>query len=216
MTDIRSIDGKFLQDYCELLINRVTHRRMKITDEADKDFKSDRYRNNWLAFRMLMDEFSGELTENLVIKVADQVNASSMYISNGYRKFGNFIADTEIPMVPAEKISEAVNELIFRYNTEYQKLGVYEKEARFHIEFIRIHPFEDGNGRTGQLLLNYNLMRQNVAPVVMTEEMCDYYHECIKNSDVYGLAKLFAECSKKEKGKIYELYGNRGKKFKRR
>ena len=36
-------------------------------------------------------------------------------------------------------------------------LELFKREARFHIEFIRIHPFEDGNGRTGRIILNAHL-----------------------------------------------------------
>ena len=50
-----------------------------------------------------------------------------------------------------------IKRLLYKYNNTWSSLDYLKREALFHLEFIRIHPFEDGNGRTGRLLLNYNL-----------------------------------------------------------
>lgn len=47
----------------------------------------------------------------------------------------------------------------------------YEREAKFHIEFERIHPFEDGNGRTGRIITNAHLLHNNFAPIIITSSM---------------------------------------------
>ena len=63
------------------------------------------------------------------------------------------------------------------------------KGSEIHIEFIRIHPFEDGNGRTSRLLLNFNLLKQRLA-LVITEDLAEYYHTYIRDNDVEGMANL--------------------------
>ena len=50
-----------------------------------------------------------------------------------------------------------MNYFIYNYNNDNEEL--FTKIARYHIEFEKIHPFEDGNGRTGRLLLNFLISR---------------------------------------------------------
>lgn len=70
-------------------------------------------------------------------------------------------------------------------------LNIFRKEAEFHIRFERIHPFNDGNGRTGRIILNHHLISQGVAPVILSEAMSEEYRKCINENDIEGLAKLF-------------------------
>lgn len=82
----------------------------------------------------------------------------------------------------------------------------FEIEARFHIDFLHIHPFEDANGRTARIILTYNLAKNNLAPCIITiankREYCDY----IENGDFKGLANLFEELSKKELQMMISIY----------
>ena len=72
-------------------------------------------------------------------------------------------------------------------NTEEEKINhlkaICEREAKFHIQFERIHPFEDGNGRTGRIILNRNLIANKLAPILITPEMHDIYIKCIAEYD---------------------------------
>ena len=81
----------------------------------------------------------------------------------------------------------------YRNNTEH----IITKLAQFHIEFEGIHPFIDGNGRTGRLLVNLELMKAGYPPidikfkdrVVYYNAFDDYYEK--HRLDV--MEKLFAE-----------------------
>ncbi len=119
---------------------------------------------------------------------------------------GAYIVDTNIPISRPLDIANDMKTLIENYNSMWEKLDPFEKEARLHISFIRIHPFEDGNGRTGRLILNYNLLRQSLAPVIITTDLEEYYHSYIQNEDVEGLANLFRIQSIRENEVIGELY----------
>lgn len=74
-------------------------------------------------------------------------------------------------------IPERIQELVDRYNTSDKTLHPIEKAAHFHAAFETIHPFSDGNGRTGRLLLNYMMVREGFWPVNIryAEDRIRYY-----------------------------------------
>ena len=93
-----------------------------------------------------------------------------------------------------------MNYFVYNYNNDEQ--DIFTKIARYHIEFEKIYPFEDGNGRTGRLLINYELIRNNISPVVITKEDRVKYFEFIRNNDGVGLAEWLKELSNNEKERI--------------
>lgn len=87
---------------------------------------------------------------------------------------------------------------IYNYNSDEQDI------------FEKIHPFEDGNGRTGRLLLNYELLKNNLPPVVISKEDRVKYFEFLRNNDITGLAKWLKELSTTEKERM-EKFGYKRK-----
>lgn len=211
--EIFSPENKQLHiEYIELLINRLTHSNMSLEldlGNPDDSKNAIRLRDNMKAFKSLLNiSFSNEkISEKIIIDTANTINESSQFISNGYRKIGaKYIADSKIPITPAEDIQAGVYNLLQKYENDWKDLDVFEREARFHIEFILIHPFEDGNGRTSRLLMNFNLLRQGQAPVIITGDLLEYYHEYIRSNDISRMEHLFRIQSLKENDIIEHLY----------
>ncbi len=123
--------------------------------------------------------------------------------SEGYRKVQVFINGTEYIPPEAKQIPNLMNYFIYNYNNDEQ--DVFSKIAKYHIEFERIHPFEDGNGRTGRLLLNYELIKNNVSPIVISKDDRVQYFEFLNNQDITALAEFFEKLSKKEKERMQKF-----------
>lgn len=90
----------------------------------------------------------------------------------------------------------------FIYNYNHNEEDIFIKIAKYHIEFEKIHPFEDGNGRTGRLLLNYELLKNNIPPVVISKEERVKYFEYLRTNDSYNLAKWLKILSSKEEDRM--------------
>lgn len=74
------------------------------------------------------------------------------------------------------QVQAKMSELIRWYMNEGRQLHSVERAARVHADFVKIHPFVDGNGRTSRLLMNLELMKDGFPPVVLpVEKRLDYY-----------------------------------------
>ena len=84
------------------------------------------------------------------------------------------------PCKPHE-IPTQMEQLIIDYNGEMQNLHVVQRAAIFHLRFETVHPFIDGNGRVGRLLLNFELMREGYPPVNVKFSDRQKYYDCFNH-----------------------------------
>ena len=73
-----------------------------------------------------------------------------------------------------------MEQLIADYHGEMQKLHPIQRAAIFHLRFEAIHPFIDGNGRTGRLLMNLELMKDGFPPIDIKFQDRQRYIDCFK------------------------------------
>ena len=124
-----------------------------------------------------------------------------------YKTVNNTIPGASFTPADRMLVPNLMQELVYNYNNnwgdpidpidfevatteekhEYMR-RVSEREARFHIEFERIHPFEDGNGRTGRILLNAHLLKSGMAPVLITSTISAQYKKHINNLEIEDFA----------------------------
>ena len=140
-----------------------------------------------------------EFSEKMIKKINEIIN-KDIKDTEGYRKIQVYIRGSEhIPPSP-EKIPNLMTYFVYNYNNNDD--DIFNKIARYHIEFEKIHPFEDGNGRTGRLLINYELMKNNIAPVVISKEERTHYFELLKNNDIKGLSEWIRKLSNVERERM--------------
>lgn len=102
------------------------------------------------------------------------------------------------PPTPGEMYRQVKNFFAdLPYRTD---LNVIELAAWTHAEFVRIHPFTDGNGRTSRMIMNYQLMSNGFLPVSIAKENRLEYFEALEsyavNGDLTPFAEMIAELEK--------------------
>ena len=197
------------EEYVDLLVNRLTHSSLSLEKDLgnpDDSKNALRLYDGMVAFKRLLERKEEPLTLDKIVETGDLVNASAWYISRGYRKMGEYLVDTNIPISKPENISGDMERLVEEYQeAEEEGMDPFLQEAYFHIRFIRIHPFEDGNGRTSRLLLNANLLQKEIVPVIITDDLLPFYYSYIEQEDAESMAHLFRIQSQKEEKVMKEF-----------
>lgn len=96
-------------------------------------------------------------------------------IAGRFRRKGEFVrVGTHVAPAP-EHVERMIEEILVDYSSDYQSY-FSDKIARFHLQFEMIHPFNDGNGRIGRVIMNYQLQRMGFPSVIIRDkEKRDYY-----------------------------------------
>ena len=208
-------DEKFLQEYLNKIINETIHPNNRTDiDSNNKDMPNPHTLED--AYNALVLLLNNPLTEKIIIESANTINAHSMFISNGYRTIPKEVElNKDLKIEESQNISNRMQELLNKYYGDWSKLDIFKREALFSIDFIKIHPFEDGNGRTSRLLLISNLLKLGYAPAIISSES---KKECIKKittNDIDGLAEFLKEQSQKESISLNKLINSYKKNHKR-
>jgi len=204
-------DNDFFEEYLTSLCARLTAKSLEISYEKPMPYTKHgvKFHNNLKAMNYLLELPTEKeaISNREIIETAALVNGPESFLSEGFRKTYVEVNNADWYPVEANQIYSRMYSLLDCYHNIWSELeDVFEREAMFHINFIKIHPFEDGNGRTGRLLLTNNLLKNNMAPVVITKEEKEEYFSYITNDDYQGFAQFLRQRSLEEKAIIDQLY----------
>ncbi len=128
----------------------------------------------------------------LVLKKIDDENAGV------YRHENVIISGAKHKPTEHFLVKEQMERMVTEYNEQWQNFHPIERGALLHGEFVKIHPFVDGNGRTARLLLNFELMRSGYPPAIIEAKMRPEYYDALDlahTSGDYGrFAQMVARC----------------------
>lgn len=143
-----------------------------------------------------------ELSENIIKNIHALVLMDRAQDRGVYRRIPVRILGAEVMPPQPYLINIKMEELLQGYNSVTNKLHDIEKIAKFHLDFEGIHPFIDGNGRTGRLVLNLELMKKGYPPInVKFTDRKDYYecfHEYTEKNDPHKMILMVSEYIEKE------------------
>ena len=130
-----------------------------------------------------------------ILKKIDPKNAGV------YRKENVFISGAKHTPPDPIHVPEEMKNLLNCYKTKWKNLHPLERASLLHIDFVKIHPFTDGNGRTSRLLQNFELMKEGFPPIIIKKEKRLEYYDALDKTHKKGgyedFIKLSAECLEK-------------------
>jgi Fic family protein len=150
-----TIDGKHIRDHLEAI----------------------GHKDAFLYMVELADEGSA-LTERVIKELHSLVLMNDAKNKGVYRTVEVTIAGSAHTPPPHYLIHERVETLLSDYEDTRQNKHIIEAIAEFHLRFEGIHPFIDGNGRTGRLILNLELIKAGFLPVNIKFTDRGKYYDC--------------------------------------
>jgi len=123
---------------------------------------------------------SENLIKNLHSLVIQDINKE---IAGQYRIRDVFITGTHHKPTSAINVPPQMNDLIKWGRDNYKKMNIVEFSAIFHHKLVHIHPFEDGNGRTGRLVMNIFLMQYGFPLVIIQKNDRKKYYRVLAIAD---------------------------------
>jgi len=135
--------------------------------------------NHFKLFDYMLDTIDEPLNENLIkefhkiLKTGTSDDREKEWFNVGdYKKLKNVVGDMETSS--PKNVQKDMGKLLSDYNSN--KNVTLESIVDFHVEFEKIHPFQDGNGRVGRIIMFREALKYNVIPFIIDEKHKHYYY----------------------------------------
>lgn len=151
------------------------------------------------AFLYVQDIVSNKmtLTEFVIKNIHSLVLMNKLEDKGVYRRVPVKIIGAFTEPVQPYMIEPKITELLAENEKRKATMNIIERVARFHLEFESIHPFIDGNGRTGRLLMNFELMQNGYPPINVKfsdrKRYYDAFDSYSRNQDATPMTILIAK-----------------------
>lgn len=126
---------------------------------------------------ILSEKFIKKL--HLTLKNGTSDSRKDWFAVGEYKKIPNEVGgmDTALP----EEVADKMKMLLKEYNVIKEK--TLEDILDFHVKFERIHPFQDGNGRVGRLIMFKECLKHNIVPFIIEDNLKLFYYRGLKEWD---------------------------------
>ncbi len=134
--------------------------------------------NHFRCIDKIIDKASAPLSENLIkelhliLKTGTADSKKDWFAVGDYKKLPNEVGDRET--AAPEEVHSKMAALLEDYNKK--EVITFEDIIAYHVEFERIHPFQDGNGRVGRLILFKECLKNNIVPFIIDDDLKIFYY----------------------------------------
>lgn len=141
--------------------------------------------NHFQCINVIIDNAKAMLTErfikelHLILKSGTSDSRKDWFAVGDYKKLPNEVGGigTALP----EEVADKMKILLTEYNAKKEK--TFEDILDFHVKFERIHPFQDGNGRVGRLIMFKECLKYNIVPFIIEDNLKMFYYRGLKEWD---------------------------------
>lgn len=139
--------------------------------------------NHFRCIDFIIDHATDKITEplikqlHLILKSNTSDSRKEWFAVGDYKRLANEVGDHET--VEPKEVHKHMKALLAQYNA-LRKVEL-DDIIDFHVQFERIHPFQDGNGRVGRLILFWQCLQDRIVPFIITEDLRLYYYRGIQN-----------------------------------
>ncbi len=138
--------------------------------------------NHFRCIDKIIDDAKTALTEkfikelHLILKTGTSDSRKDWFAVGDYKKMPNEASgmDTALP----EEVADSMKILLAEYNGKERKS--FDDILDFHVKFQRIHPFQDGNGRVGRLIMFKECLKYNIVPFIIEDNLKMFYYRGLK------------------------------------
>lgn len=138
--------------------------------------------NHFRCIDSIIDHANAVLTEkwikemHLILKSGTSDSRKEWFAVGYYKQVPNEVGgmDTALP----EEVADRMKILLEEYNNKKEK--TLEDILDFHVKFERIHPFQDGNGRVGRLIMFKECLKYNIVPFIIDDDLKMFYYRGLK------------------------------------
>lgn len=114
---------------------------------------------------------------HFILKTNTSDSQKSWFAVGDYKRLANEVGGEET--VQHKEVHKHIRTLLAEYNS-IEKVE-FTDILNFHVQFERIHPFQDGNGRVGRLIMFWQCLHSRIVPFIITEDLRLYYYRGIQN-----------------------------------
>jgi len=138
--------------------------------------------NHFVAFDYLLDTIEAPFTNALIkefhriLKTGTSSAAKKWFNVGEWKKTPNEVGGTETSL--PQNVESDMNKLNDWYNSIPEI--VFENIVEYHYRFEKIHPFQDGNGRVGRLIMFRESLRNNIIPFIIDDNYKQFYYRGLK------------------------------------
>ena len=138
--------------------------------------------NHFRCVDLAIDSAKYKLTESLIkqfhyiLKSGTSDSRKSWFKIGDYKMMDNEVGGSDT--CPVNEVKAKMTDLLKRYNSK-TKITI-EDIIDFHYEFEKIHPFQDGNGRVGRLIMMKECLKNNIVPIIINEDLKLFYYRGLK------------------------------------
>ena len=152
--------------------------------------------NHKQALEYVIDQLENNesLSLNIVRGIHTQLMDHLNFDRGMWKTHDNAIVGADFNTASAHDVPYLMKQWIDNLNYRLHQSKTDEEKIKhileMHIDFERIHPFSDGNGRTGRLLIIYSLLEHDISPIIIPVDLKPDYIRLLANKDSEGLYNL--------------------------